>query len=68
VRGRNDTHAAAIEFCRTIAGVLSTLTIAFNNYGDLQHILEYRQVVSVPADRSCPFQSDIWGPNYRYDR
>jgi hypothetical protein len=23
---------------------------------------------SSSAARSCPFQSDIWGPNYRYDR
>ena len=66
--GRNDGYVAAIEFCRTIAGALSTLTIAFNSNGNLQHFTQYRQVVSVPADRSCPFQSDIWGPNYPYDR
>ncbi len=63
--GRNDT-VAAIEFCRTLGGVRSTLTIAFVGDGNpAQHVTEVRQVVSVPADQSCPFQSDVWGPGYR---
>ena len=64
--GRNDTLVAAIQFCRTLGGVRSTLTIAFVGDGNpVQHVREVRQVVSVPADQSCPFQSDIWGPSYR---
>jgi hypothetical protein len=60
--GRNDTIVAAVEFCRTVAGVQSTLTIAFVGHGDPpQHVTEVRQVVSVPADQSCPFHSDVWG-------
>lgn len=63
--GRDDTIVAAIEFCRTVVGVHSTLTIAFIGDGNpAQHVTEVRQVVSIPADRSCPFQSDAWGPDY----
>lgn len=60
--GYNDTIVAAVEFCRGVAGVQSTLTIAFVGDGDPpQHVTEVRQVVSIPADQSCPFHSDVWG-------
>jgi len=57
---------AAIEFCQAVQGIRTTLTIALLG-GDVAGgvIIEARQIVSVPADQTCPFQSDLWGPNYQ---
>jgi hypothetical protein len=62
---RDDDQIAAVEFCRTVQGIRSTLTIAMLR-GDVTGgvTTEARQVVSVPADRTCPFQADLWGPTY----
>jgi len=63
---RNDDAIAAIHFCRSVAGVTSTLTIALLR-GDVTGgpVLDARQIVSVPIHAVCPFQADLWGPSYR---
>jgi hypothetical protein len=57
---------AAIEFCRGVRGISSTLTIAMLGHDVTGGgIIEARQIVSVPSDQTCPFQSDLWGPSYQ---
>lgn len=62
---RDDSDIAAIEFCKAVRGTRTTLTIAMlaaNVAGGTT--VEARQIVSVPDDQQCPFQSDLWGPSY----
>jgi hypothetical protein len=57
---RNDNNIAAIEFCRAVRGINSTLTVALmRGDGAGAPIIEARQIVSVPSDGYCPFQS-LW--------
>jgi hypothetical protein len=62
---RDDSDIAAIEFCKAVRGTRTTLTIAMlaaNVAGGAT--VEAREIVSVPGDQDCPFQSDLWGPSY----
>jgi hypothetical protein len=52
-------HDAA-QFCRSVDGVASTLTIAVAH--DIN--AEVREIVSIPVHARCPFQADVWGPAY----
>jgi len=58
VPARNDDRVAAVQFCRSVEGVPSTLTIAVLHDG--AGFVEVRQVTSLPAHASCPFQEDVW--------
>lgn len=63
---RDDDATAAIEFCHSVTGLTSTLIIALLR-GNVTGgpTVEARQIVSVPAHASCPFESGLWGPSYR---
>jgi hypothetical protein len=58
---RNDSDIAAIEFCKAVQGTSTTLTIAMLAANIGGATVEARQIVSVPGDQDCPFQSDLWG-------
>ncbi len=55
-----DSGQVAAQFCRTVDGVASMLTIA-RSYHSGWGVVEVREITSVPAGRSCPFQRDLLG-------
>lgn len=61
---RSDSEIVALEYCRPVEGVATTLTIAVLR-GDVTGgpTLATRSIVTVPAGVSCPFEA-VWGPSY----